>query len=278
MICFPNAKINLGLHIINKREDGFHNIESVFYPVGLSDTLEVIENKKHQAKNKCLFASGGLKITGNNQNNLVVKAYQLLNEKYNLPPVMVYLQKNIPMGAGLGGGSSDAAFMLKALNKLFTLSITNNELHEQAAKLGSDCAFFLQNNPAYLFGKGHELTPISLSLKNTYLVLLFTGAHSSTALAYNHVKPRNIFNDNKNLTALLQQKTNSWKNNVVNDFEYSVFKQIPELIEIKTWLYKQGAYYAAMSGSGSCMFGLFNSKPKLEGHWVKQIIHQQMLD
>lgn len=274
MICFPNSKINLGLHIINKREDGFHNIESVFYPVDLCDALEVIETKKYHAKNKCLFASGGLKITGNTQNNLVVKAYELLNEKYDLPPVKVYLQKNIPMGAGLGGGSSDAAYMLKLLNNLFTLNITDTELHEHAAKLGSDCAFFIQNKPAYLLGKGHELTPINFSLRNTDIVMVFTGAHSNTALAYKHATPRNNFNDHKKISTLLRQKQSDWKNNVVNDFEESVFKQIPHLSEVKQWLYKQGAYYAAMSGSGSCMFGLFNGKPKLNGTWTKHVIHQ----
>ncbi len=269
MICYPNAKINLGLYIINKREDGFHNIETVFYPIGLTDALECVENKDYRVSSDCLLISNGLKIQGNLDDNLIAKAYYLLKNNYDLPPVIVHLNKKIPMGAGLGGGSSDAAYMLKLLNELFNLKLTNNELKNYAALLGSDCAFFIDNTPAYVFGKGHELTPINLSLSNYYIALVHDGTHSNTALAYKHAICRG--NENINLLEKIQEPINTWKETIENDFEKSVFHKYPHLANIKEWMYYQGALYAAMSGSGSTILGIFNKKPNLQGSWVKYI-------
>ena len=277
MISYPNAKINLGLHVINKRDDGFHNIETVFYPIGFSDILECVENKAYAKHNKCVLVQHGLSISGNIDTNLVVRAYKLLDEKFDLPPVLVHLNKLLPMGAGLGGGSSDAAYMLKMLNELFGLNLTVTALQNFASVLGSDCPFFIENKPAYLFGKGHELQPFDLSLAGKYLVLVNTGAHSNTALAYKFAKRREVLNEEQSLKKLIKAPIESWKENVVNDFELSVFESIPELKDVKHWLYQEGATYAAMSGSGASMFGLFDEKPKLNGAWSKHVVYQDWL-
>ena len=277
MICFPTSKINIGLHVINKREDGFHNIETIFYPVGLSDILECVENTKYNIQDKCQFIASGLKISGDVNQNLVVKAYQVLDNDFDLPPVLVNLHKQVPMGAGLGGGSSDAAFMLSLLNDLFELRLTVPQLEKYASTLGSDCAFFIQNKPAYVFGKGHELTQIDISLAGLHLVLIHTGKHSSTAQAYAHVLKRGSLIPGETVKDAVQLPYKQWQFHLFNDFEPSVFKFIPELAKIKNWLYQQGAIYAAMSGSGSCMFGLFTDKPKLNGEFAAHVIHGEEL-
>jgi 4-diphosphocytidyl-2-C-methyl-D-erythritol kinase len=277
MISYPNAKINLGLHVINKRDDGFHNIETIFYPIGFSDILECIENKAYAKHNKCVLVQHGLSISGNIDTNLVLRAYKLLDEKFDLPPVLVHLNKLLPMGAGLGGGSSDAAYMLKMLNELFGLNLTITALENFASLLGSDCPFFIQNKPAYLFGKGQELVPFDLSLAGKYLVLVNTGAHSNTALAYKYAKRREVFNAEQSLKKLIKLPIESWKENLVNDFELSVFESIPKLKEVKSWFYKQGATYASMSGSGATMFGLFDEIPKLNGIWSKYVVYKDCL-
>ncbi|MES2689404.1 MAG: 4-(cytidine 5'-diphospho)-2-C-methyl-D-erythritol kinase [Bacteroidota bacterium] len=277
MICFPNAKINLGLHVINKRDDGFHNIETVFLPVGFSDVLECVENKNYSRQQKCVFVSHGLAVSGKASDNLVVKAYHMLDAAFNLPPVLVHLNKIIPMGAGLGGGSSDAAYMIKLLNGLFELKLAVGEMENYAAKLGSDCAFFIANKPAYLLGKGHELESFFINLAGYYLVLVNTGAHSNTALAYKHAQRRDLFDRNNNLKHILQKPVLTWKDTLVNDFEASVFKSIPELYKVKKWLYTQGAEYASMSGSGASMFGLFSEKPKLKGTWKEFVVFEEPL-
>lgn len=277
MICYPNAKINIGLHVVNKRADGFHNIETIFYPIGFSEILECVENKTYAITNKCVFVSHGLPISGNTDTNLVVKAYQLLDKDFNLPPVLVHLLKQLPMGAGLGGGSSDAAFMLNALNQLFSLNLTSANLQTYAAQLGSDCAFFIENKAAYVFGKGHELEFIPFSLQGYYLVLINTGAHSNTAMAYQHAKRREKIELTNNLKHIVNQPIETWPKKLVNDFEFSVFKSIPELAKVKTWLYDSGALYASMSGSGASIFGLFKQKPNLKGIWSKHIVYQGIL-
>lgn len=276
MICFPNAKINLGLHVLNKREDGYHHIETVFFPVGFSDMLEVIGQTITRPQ-KCFFLADGIPINGSAADNLVVKAYDLLDTDFSLPPVEVFLYKKIAMGAGLGGGSSDAAFMLSLLNHTFGLRLTTAQLENYAARLGSDCAFFIRNKPAYLLGKGHELQPFEIDLKGYYLVMIYTGAHSSTALAYKDVLKRGTLQEEQSLKHVLKQPVHTWKKNVVNDFEPSVFNAIPELKQVKKWLYDEGAVYAAMSGSGSCMFGLFSEEPKLKGKWSSKVCHSQWL-
>lgn len=278
MISYPNAKINLGLHVINKRSDGFHNIETVFYPIGFSDVLECVENKSYAKQQKCTIVQSGIPVTGNIDTNLVVRAYRLLDEYLDLPPVLVHLHKLLPMGAGLGGGSSDAAYMLKMLNGLFHLNITDEDLAEKAAMLGSDCAFFIRNKPAYVLGKGHELQPLGLSLKGHYIVLVNTGAHSNTALAYRNVQIRGGLNPEQSLKSVLRKPIAYWREFVKNDFEPSVFKHIPELELVKNWLYQQGAQYAAMSGSGASVFGLFSAPPDLSGQWTKSVVYQNWLE
>ncbi len=277
MICYPNAKINLGLHVVNKREDGFHNIETVFYPVGLTDVLECVENKSYANHESCLFVGHGLPISGNNDTNLVVKAYRMLAADHELPPVIVHLNKLIPMGAGLGGGSSDAAFMLTLLNQEFNLGLSKDVLKNYASRLGSDCAFFIENQSAYVFGKGHELEPIHFSLKGYYLVLVNDGSHSNTAMAYKYAKRREKFDPNYTLRHILQQPISTWKHDLKNDFEDSVFQALPQLAQIKSWLYEQGALYASMSGSGATMFGIFKNKPYLTGKWKEQVVFEAEL-
>ena len=264
MIAFPYAKINLGLHVINKREDGFHNLETTFLSVNLCDILEVIEcNPSVTGKNKVNFTSHGIPIDGDTSNNLVVRAYQLLDKQFNLPAIEVCLYKMIPMGAGLGGGSSDAAFMLKLLNTKFNLQLSNEQLKMHAAKLGSDCAFFIDNTPAYVLGKGHELSPIEIKLAGYYLVLLCPPVHSSTALAYQNVARRNEITNENSIKINIHQPIETWRNTIFNDFEPSVFKQFPQLAQYKESLYQDGALYASMSGSGSSIFGIFKNKPTL---------------
>ena len=277
MISFPNAKINIGLHVINQRDDGFHNIESVFYPTNFCDGLEIVTNKQFNKQYKCQFVSQGLKIAGKAENNLIVKAYNYLDANFGLPPVLVYLNKHIPMGAGLGGGSSDAANALMMLNQLFKLKLTNTQLAEFAAKLGSDCPFFIKNQPAYLFGKGEELSPIKVNLSGYYLILVHNGSHSNTAMAYQHVQKRGVFKKEESVAYWIKKPVDTWKDNLFNDFENSVFRTLPELAHIKQWLYQQGAVYAAMSGSGAALFGLFEKKPLLSGALKAHVVHQQLL-
>ncbi len=260
MITFPNIKINLGLHIINKRDDGFHTIESVFYPIPFCDTLEVITNQQPNGK-KVVLHSEGLPIGGELNDNLIVKAYHLLDSDYDLPPVQICLLKNIPMGAGLGGGSSDAANMIKLLNSKYSLQLSMQQMKDYAAVLGSDCTFFIDNKPSYLFGKGHELSPFTIDLTGYYIVLITPKIHSNTAMAYKGAVPRG--DAAINLKEILAQPVNTWKATLVNDFEHTVFRQYPQLYELKQSLYDLGAVYASMSGSGSALFGIFEDKPLL---------------
>lgn len=261
MICFPNIKINLGLHVINRRDDGFHNIETIFYSVKFTDILEVIEDETQNEQ--IVFTSSGLVIEGEMMNNLIVKAYLLLHNDFTLPKVKVHLHKIIPMGAGLGGGSSDAAYMISLLNEKFALKLSVQQMEMYAAQLGSDCAFFIQNKPAYVFGKGHELEHIDVSLEGYYMVLLNTGLHSNTAMAYKNVKRREVFDEQKSLKQKIKLPVSRWKDALENDFEYSVFQELPLLATLKDDLYASGALYASMSGSGSSMYALYTKKPQL---------------
>jgi len=259
MIVFPNAKINLGLHVINRREDGFHNLETTFLSVKLYDVLEVIEKKNYNTNDEPIdLYISGLPVEGNSKDNLISKAYYLMKEEsHQLPPVDVYLHKNIPMGAGLGGGSSDAAFMLTLLNKKFNLGCSTELLKSKAAMLGSDCAFFIDNKTSYVFGKGHELEDFEIDVKGLTLLLICPPYHSSTALAYKNVSPRGLEANTQHLKDMFMLPHTEWKKHIKNDFEDSVFKSIPELNAIKKSLYDAGAIYASMSGSGSSIFGLF---------------------
>ena len=252
MITFPNAKINLGLNIVEKRPDGYHNLETVFYPIPVEDALEV--NILNESTQKFCLHQAGLEIAGEAENNLVVKAYKLLDERFNLPPVDIHLFKHIPSGAGLGGGSSDAAYMLKLLNEKFNLELSDENLEEYAARLGADCAFFIRNTPTYAEGIGNIFSPISLSLKGYQIVLVKPDIFVSTRDAFAQIKPHR---QEIPLKEVIKQPIEEWKERMVNDFEESVFPQFPAIKEIKEKLYEAGAIYAAMTGSGSSVFGLF---------------------
>jgi 4-diphosphocytidyl-2-C-methyl-D-erythritol kinase len=277
MICFPNIKINLGLHVINRRTDGFHNIETIFYQVNCCDALEIIEHDDPMSESKITFTSSGFPIDGNMEDNLIVKAYTLLDANHNLPPVKAHLHKMIPMGAGLGGGSSDAAYMITLLNAKFELGLTVEIMQQYASQLGSDCAFFITNKPAYVFGKGHELEPTALSLSGYYIVLLYANIHSNTALAYSNVKRREVLDEEHSLRQIILQSVDTWRPVMENDFESSVFEAYPLLAEIKNELYEQGAAYASMSGSGSAMFGLFTKKPQLTEKLRQYVCYEGLL-
>src|SRR5690606_21995395 len=255
MLLFPNAKINLGLHITEKRKDGYHQIETCLLPIPLYDALEIIIAKKNT------FTGSGIAIPGDEKDNLILKAYHLLKKDFNdLPPIAVHLHKAIPVGAGLGGGSADGAFALRLMNKLFDLHLENWFLEDYAAQLGSDCPFFIENTPKIATGRGEILEPVQLSLKGKWLVLINPNIHIGTKEAYDGVTPKQPESDLKAVLA----DTTSWKEKLVNDFEPSVSNKYPEIATIKDRLYHQGAFYAGMSGSGSTIFGLFDQEPPLD--------------
>ncbi|NVO03408.1 MAG: 4-(cytidine 5'-diphospho)-2-C-methyl-D-erythritol kinase [Bacteroidetes bacterium] len=256
MISFPNCKINLGLNITEKRTDSFHNIESVFYPINLCDILEIVVSS-----DKFVYSESGIAIPGNSENNLCVKAYKLLLADFDLAPIKLHLHKNIPFGAGLGGGSADAAFTIKSLNKLFSLNLSSQQMQGYAARLGSDCAFFIENKPIFAKGKGEIFEEIDFSLKGYFIGIIKSSVNVSTQEAYQNVIPikqPNSIKDN------ILKPINDWKNLIENDFEKSVFLKFPELMEIKNKLYSLGAIYASMSGSGSSVFGIFETKIDLK--------------
>src|SRR5574344_51378 len=256
MINKPCAKINLGLNIISKRSDGYHNLETVFYPIPLYDRLEVIAADGLLVSGKHYdLTIKGISIEGDDSNNLVVKAYLALREKYNLPDIHILLEKNIPTGAGMGGGSSDCAYMIRLLNKLFSLGMSNKEMCRHAASLGADCAFFILSEPAYATGIGDILTPIQLHLDNYNLAIVKPNIHISTAEAFRNMKPKNPL---KPISSIIYQSIETWKDDMINDFEEGIIQNHPEIGIIKERLYNIGAIYAAMSGSGSAVFGLFN--------------------
>ena len=258
MTLYPPAKINIGLSIIEKRLDGFHNIETVFYPISLCDTLD-IEVVGVDADVKLDFNCEGIKLPDNNlSDNLCCKAYHILDADHHLPSTSIRLRKAIPIGAGLGGGSSDAAYTLQALNDLFQLRIPDEKLIEYASRLGSDCAFFLHNSPAFGTGKGDVLEPLHLSLADYHILLVKPSVFVSTADAYSSVTPQKT---QHHLPELLQAPVYEWRHTVFNDFEKSVFKKYPQIGRIKDVLYQEGAVYAAMSGSGSSVYGIFDEKP-----------------
>jgi 4-diphosphocytidyl-2-C-methyl-D-erythritol kinase len=255
MILFPNAKINIGLNIVSKRPDAYHNLESIFYPLAIKDALEVIEADKLE------FSSSGIVIPGNANDNLCLKAYHLLKQDFKmLPPVRIHLHKHIPIGAGLGGGSADASFFIRLMNQKFNLEMDNYEMEHYASKIGSDCAFFIQNKPAYALEKGDQLSPADIDLSKYFFVLVMPGVHVSTAEAYQGVcaSPNTI-----PLTELIKLPMEEWKLHIKNDFEPSVFSKYPIIAQLKASLYDAGALYASMSGSGSSVYGIFKEPLKL---------------
>lgn len=260
MVVFPNCKINLGLRVCLKRTDGFHNLETIFYPVPLNDALEIIHADSFLTSNKISFSISGTKVTGNEADNLCIKAYELLLKDFPaLPPIQMHLHKNIPMGAGLGGGSANAAFTLQLLNDQFKLNISEKLLLQYSLQLGSDCPFFIINKPCLATGRGEMLEPIDLNLMGYQIVLVNPGIHINTSWAFSklHIQLNN--NSATPLTTILNNPIESWKKNLVNDFETPVFDAFPEIKLIKETLYNLGALYASMSGSGSSIFALFKN-------------------
>lgn len=256
MICFPNAKINLGLRILNKRDDGFHNIETVFVPVALKDILEIVPSSDNTTSIKI----SGVAIDGSPDKNLCMKAAALMRLYYHIPDIQLHLHKIIPMGAGLGGGSADAAFTIKTINKLFNLGVSADRMKQIASELGSDCAFFIDDAVSFGSQRGEVLEKIKVGVLETLTVVLVKPQlHISTAEAYARVIPNSSFG---NLKKLVLEPVNRWKETIVNDFEQGLMELYPEIEEIKQQLYKKGALYASLSGSGSALFALFDVKPE----------------
>jgi 4-diphosphocytidyl-2-C-methyl-D-erythritol kinase len=281
MLVFPNAKINIGLNIVSKRKDGFHNIETIFYPVKYYDVLEVLEveekepetlskSKKEVMLQPIVFNQSGIKIPGKNEDNICVNAYRLLENDYELPPINAFLQKLIPTGAGLGGGSSDGAFMLKLLNDLFNIGLKKDKLAAYAQRLGSDCPFFLQNKPVYANGRGDQFDPIQLDLSEYYIVLITPAIHISTVEAYSKAIPSA---PGYSLKDVIKTPIENWKKKIKNDFEAKAFRKYPDLSDIKKDLYAKGALYASMSGSGSTIYGIFNKKENWKGEFRGCKVH-----
>jgi len=255
MVIFPNSKINLGLNIVSRRNDGYHDIETVFFPILLKDALEIIEKENPE------FSTSGFPIKGEPGDNLCLKAYELLKKDFpNLPAVQMHLHKAIPMGAGLGGGSADGAITLKLLNKKFGLSLWHKQLMDYSLQLGSDCPFFILNKPCFATGRGDVLEPIELTLSSYKIFIVHPGVHISTSWAFSTIKPSVPA---KSIKEIVIQPIKTWKEELKNDFEIPVFAQYPELKKIKDELYNAGAVYASMSGSGSSVYGIFEKDTKV---------------
>jgi len=274
MVSFPNAKINLGLHIISKRADGYHNLETIFYPVAIKDAVEIIENKDASAD--VIFSATGNAINVNDDDNLCVKAVRLLKRDFEIPPLKIHLHKNIPMGAGMGGGSSDASAILLLTNKKFQLNISTEKLIEYALLLGSDCPFFIINKPCFASGRGELLQEININLSAYKIMIVHPGIHLNTGEAFAELNTGN-FSPAGELAEQMKMDINLWKHNIKNDFEDSVFKKHIAIKEIKEKLYNEGAIYSAMSGSGSAVFGIFplesdTSNIKFPSHYFCQFV------
>lgn len=248
------------MYVTGKRSDGFHNLESIFYPVSWNDAIEIEVDPQQIQKIQLIEYNGH--ATNNPIQNLCVKAYCLLDAQLDLPPVKIHLYKSIPTGAGLGGGSSNASFTLKALNTQFNLNLSHQQLCEYAAQLGSDCPFFIHNKPAYITGRGENIQPIELDLSNYYIAIMHPGIHVATATAFTNVQPKQIDFDLP--LRVVTSPVHEWKRFLVNDFEKSVFEKHPEIETLKESMYNHGAHYASMSGSGSAVYGIFESHEKAQ--------------
>ncbi len=258
MVVFPRAKINIGLRIVEKRPDGYHNIETFFYPVDLSDALEFVvrkDNRRHDS-----LRVTGLMEDDDPENNLVMKAVKLMRQSFDFPGIRIHLHKNIPVGAGLGGGSSDAAWMLRALNRYFGFGLNSEELRSFAGKLGSDAPFFIDSTPSFAEGVGNILSEFPLDLSQYHIVILHPNLKSSTAEAYAGCVPGPT---GLSLRQLLNLPITEWRGSVVNDFELNIFRLYPLVGRLKAALYEAGAIYASMSGSGSAVYGIFREEPEL---------------
>jgi len=270
MICFPNAKINLGLFVTEKRADGYHNLETLFYPIKLHDVLEIIENK--ESREAYLWSSSGIKIDGNPADNLCIKALMLLKKDFRIPSIKIHLHKVVPFGAGLGGGSADAAFTLITLNQMFKLGLTDDQLAQYAKQIGADCPFFIYNKPCIAKGIGNEFEFQDLQLPGKYIQLIKPDIHISTPEAYRGIKPKL---PKESILHILNKPVEEWKDNLINDFEASVFPNHTSIEDIKKQMYDNGAIYSSMTGSGAAVFGIFEDEPdytfKNCFNWIEKI-------
>ncbi len=280
MLFFPNCKINIGLKITGKRADGYHNIETLFYPVPLKDAMEIIHFPGPGNSSDLLFSHSGATIDGEEKDNLCIKAYYLLKKDFPLlPAIKIHLHKSIPMGAGLGGGSADAAFTLVALNDKFSLNLSDNQLLAYALQLGSDCPFFILNKPCIASGRGEILQPVDILLTGFQLVLANPGIHINTKWAFSQLNEDIAWKQNDNvsphsLQSIIAQPVSYWKDKLVNDFEKPIFKKYPQVKIIKDTFYQKGALYAAMSGSGSSVYGIFESNSQHSFHFPDNYLLQ----
>jgi 4-diphosphocytidyl-2-C-methyl-D-erythritol kinase len=272
MITFPIAKINLGLNVVERRPDGYHNLETVFYPVPIRDALEVTTmDPQFPSPYDCDLKVTNISIEGDEQRNLVVRAYQLLKQDFpQLPRIHAHLHKAIPTQAGMGGGSSDCAYMIRLLNEQFQLGLSTQQMQQYAARLGADCAFFILSQPAYAEGIGERLEPIALNLSQYWIAVVRPDIPVPTKEAFSLVHPRH---PEKNCRDVVMQPIETWRQDLVNDFEQSVFTLHPEIGAIKQQLYSLGAVYAAMSGSGSAVFGLFREDIKIGEHFPEMFTY-----
>ncbi len=269
MIVFPNAKINLGLRILRKRPDGFHDLESAFLPVGLTDMLEIVPGTGDNTGKTDRLTLTGIPLEARDD-NLCIRALRLLKDKHGIPDVNLHLHKRIPTGAGLGGGSSDAAFTMRALNEMFGLGLDVPVLREYASKIGSDCPFFIINEPSLGTGRGENLEPLSLDLSGYALILVLPGITINTAMAYRMISPTD---KDQPVKEVLKSAPEEWSGRLVNHFEVPVFEKYPEIGGIKQALYAGGAVYASMTGSGSAVYGLFRESPILPPEISRYPLH-----
>lgn len=270
MLFFPNAKINLGLRVIRKRHDGFHDIESLFYPIALCDVLEIlplIENEE------AFLRTSGLEVPAD-ESNLCYKAVKRLRLQHKFPQVGIYLHKTIPLGGGLAGGSADGAFTLKAINDLFNLNLSQEALLDHAGNLGSDCPFFIKCIPSLVTGRGEILTAVEPVLKGFYLMLVVPGQKVDTSYAYKMVKPHN---EGESVREIVQQPPQNWQGRLQNYFEGPLFSEYPELRAIKDRLYGSGALYASMTGSGSGVYGIFENMPEIPAEFTPYFVYREKL-
>jgi 4-diphosphocytidyl-2-C-methyl-D-erythritol kinase len=270
MVVYPNAKINIGLKVLEKRSDGFHNIETVFYPLEIHDILEIEDNLLNSEDE---LSSSGLALNTDAKDNLILKAVDLLKKDFEIPPLRIHIHKQIPLGAGLGGGSSDAAITLLALNDKFDLMLSEKELLEYASKIGSDCAFFIPNKPKFAFGRGNLFEDIELDLKSYHLLLVKPDIHVDTKLAYSLVKAQKA---TRSLALDILIPISEWKEIIDNDFELPIFSKYPQIKMIKEKMYENGALFSLMSGSGSSVYGIFKDEPRIPKEF-ENLFHVKLL-
>lgn len=272
MVVFPNAKINLGLNILRKRADGFHDLSTIFYPIPLQDVLEIVPQQQRDAKVDVVLYGTGLAVAGNADDNICIKAYRLLKTNFpNLPPIELHLHKLIPMGAGMGGGSADGAFTLGLLNEQFQLQLTQAQLINYALQLGSDCPFFIVNKPAIGKGRGEDLTPVQLDLSAYSIAIVNPGIHVPTGWAFQQISPGLPEYD---CASIIQSSPETWRGKLINDFEAPIVAHYAEIGKAIEQLYAQGAVYAAMSGSGSTVFGIFPKTGTPQLQWPEHYFYK----